>query len=1398
MLSPNLLPHRVLYNLITSGSIEPSSMSNYESVQDISEIKKVLITTKATQINDKISFLHLFQVLSDALVAKDDVQKSSIVTIDTLTIWFLRANQYSKALGITFNDSEVPVTSLTQVARFVFDYFESGSGALSNAMTSLLSRLCQFTNNMQGIDSRNVYGTWLKLIMAMPKTLKSFFVILEAIIKESESIAKQLLETYHDFPRDCINMLEYNALANVSSKTFTIVHSKTYGSGVKFMESWKVLVIEGLQRKETRDNITNTLLQMLFRQCPNHYLEFLKEIRNLHDDEIFLCVAKVGHKIVPNFEEVDDFDQILNALSSSDSNKRLDAFEVIVGCMKSTKLTADNILLAIMSPLCLEVFSRESNSPQLRNRYLTLMQRAILTLRDYISNCEKHVQKQLDVQPARCEIEHTVGALKQIHDYFGRQMVPTSSYCLLILAADILQIFIVHGFDGIQRSTKRQQKQCSKLFDIYTPVFIQNLLRMSSNNYEDIRTRASFLLRFCPYHLLDQSLPHPQDVYIRNTIRLLHSLKGRQSDCTAEVIFTLAQIYVKNDVNKFEHLLDCLVEELKEIDLSLIDFQSPHGLFTAFARILSSTDVQISLTRVMHQNLLDFLRLKLSESWNSIKKGMLDTSIAQNEYMNDKWRVLKESSQLTRVLVELSSRCLDFSLNADDFESLSWNLVEQLTLVSHRGAFSAIQLNFVEVCKTYIAQGEGCKLEKWLQQNLSLLRSHTQLISRRSGGLPYLITAILNGMSSDPQLTEECIKYTFKELLSIASQEYSFDGTEIMDIPQVHAYNCMKHIVGEIQNSTVDEFISAALEISFQNLDHESWSMKNAAVMTFTSLQLRIFGSNQMGDVLPRMNAPLFFLKYPGVSQILLDKLENSHDKVNVIIPVLSILSRLASHKPDDERVAVFLDVLNSKFLGHRVWKVREMSSSVIASLYHSSKISEMAMNLADRILEMSSYNKIHGALLCIANILRNFTADDKDRLCDIVVKMTDFFDLLSKAKSPNWTLISACTKVLSVSPHDRTELLVNDFLIRSLENPPDFPDATRRLCLRDCAKLVISEGMIKKNFSSIVKNSVYAFSLSDEYEVVFTFLDFWDSLPVDSELKVTEVAESVQGLAQRLLKNDGWTYLIAKVLNFLVKNDLPLHNAELLTLDDKYSQVAVPVWFLQLKNSDKLETDLAIRYSASDQDEETRITSVLAAKFILENSDNAQVKAGAAFLLFQKLSDASSDVREASRIALSKHLSLKSSSVVTTSQQFVPYFIQNFGSLRCKVVSAELNSIEQNLNDASRDLQSIDFEVESDNLYMDEILYHKQVVSMLRVSDENYPNVIAQCVKHIENVLDRVSSDLEPIITTWTFNFHLHAAIGKAFNYRLLKDDLKIIYKSLVKLAQKLEEIGYPLFDAD
>lgn len=1368
-------------------------LENFET-SDVTKIKKHLIATKVSELTNRYDFAALFITLYDRLDTTNTSGSDTVVVVDSLAIWFVRANQLCRVQNKEFTQSDCSPQQLGRIFLFVCDCLELKTGPLLNALTSLLARLCQFLECVEDLDVNETYNSWVSQALRLPTTLKSYYVILDTLCKESDSVSDQLLKSSPEFPTECVKVLEYGALANVASRLFASVVLKVHGSDITGFRKYKEVVIRGLINPATRASVASNLLPVLFRGKPETYKELLREIQAMEIEEgIFLAAARVGHIIVPNFEEFEDFETILHMLSSSNSIERLDALEIIVGCVKSSKSTSDAILKFLLKPETLEIYFKESRTPQLRNKFVTSLRKFVLTLRDYIIKSEKQlVANPKDIQTGVSK-ERTNFTLTKIFEFALINLSPCSSYCQLVVATDLIQVFIDHGFDGVERRKKKGNKSSTKVFEIYTHDFIQTVLRTTANNYEDIRQKATEFIMLCPYRQFQKSMPENYQTYSANTMSLLTSIKGRQSDAAAQVFLALAKVYETHDVEKYEELLKALHKGLERASVSR---SYTHGYFTSFTYILSSTNVSVYRAKFgfLHTLINSLIEL-IKTTWEG-GKSQKEVKVADE---SDEWRIVRESCGLLDVILRINheQECAFFDQSL--LLSLCKLLKDQLINVSHRGAFSAIHTAFVGACKICLEAGLKSELSEWLVENLELIKSHNQLISRRSGGLPSLITALLSGMKSDSDFLDNQISFAFDELLSIASQPYLFNGAETMDIPQVHAFNCMKLIISESGSTlTLDKYISAALKLSLKNLDHESWSLKNAAVMLFTAIQIRIFGSNMMGDVVVRTNAPVFFLKYPGLSQILIDKLESSSEKVDVVIPVLSILSRLASHKPDDERVQAFLDVLESQYLGHKVWKVREMTALVVATLSHPSLIPE---NMGRYIKSLSSpncNNHAHGVLLCIASMYEIISSRDpkNDTLKLVDDGLRNYFVHLSVCDNLNWALLYAALKAIrSETASAQTVDKLSRFLSQHLQNVPPSPNSARRLCLKTIADLLIQVDLRSGNLRSMIERTHQLFRNQNEYEVIISYLEFWksqSSIP-GSIFDALLIVKDAQTLVASLLSFETWPYLTAKVMDFLaglsIRSEIEI--PQYVCMDASSS-----IFELTVQNPSHVISPDDVKtlkiFTRDNQEQKERHASVRAAQYILSSTKDTTLQLDALHVLFRKLFDSSYEVRYAAASILASKYKLPNTEAVSVSHHILPKLTDVYGTALILFLIEESNTIEQSLADAAEDVNSTHFEVESDNLYMDEVAYHELIVTELSKFGERN-DIVDFVLVQLNEVARQITENFGLVELTWTFNRHLDAAISKAIIFaRYFGENEKIAGKGN-ELHDYLKRIGYP-----
>lgn len=102
------------------------------------------------------------------------------------------------------------------------------------------------------------------------------------------------------------------------------------------------------------------------------------------------------------------------------------------------------------------------------------------------------------------------------------------------------------------------------------------------------------------------------------------------------------------------------------------------------------------------------------------------------------------------------------------------------------------------------------------QNALKIIDDQASQLTRRSAGLPALVSAIVSSNPGGPLFQQ-----VMHELHGMSRQPAAFDkGDELMKLPQVHAMNCLKDIftTTRLRQST-EAFIMPALVIAAECLD---------------------------------------------------------------------------------------------------------------------------------------------------------------------------------------------------------------------------------------------------------------------------------------------------------------------------------------------------------------------------------------------------------------------------------------------------------------------------------------------------------------------------------------------------------------------------------------------------
>lgn len=462
---------------------------------------------------------------------------------------------------------------------------------------------------------------------------------------------------------------------------------------------------------------------------------------------------------------------------------------------------------------------------------------------------------------------------------------------------------------------------------ILTESFTIQLLNAVPSEFYDVRREAARLVSLKPRFV-------DVDNLIKHSLALMGGKRGREGDGAARVA-----LLAWHTSGKDSNFLNQLISSTCDLATNLQFEEGLHGYFEALALL------QKSGARLPADKLLKAIYSVWTGCEDVLCNGAPEGNApraqqAWQDTLSFSWRAVKESASLAAELVPF--------LDYDVCKELGTKIVQQITHIRHRGAFASLTPTLEAVC---IKLGPELSLQ-WLNTELKRVREERMLVTRRSAGLPLLVTSIL---STAPQYLNE----VFDELFKMASAPVTDPGA--LELPQVHAFNCIRAIILDGRLDHPAEHVSRALELAFGTFENPAWVLRNCAVMLFATTHQRLFG------VRPKQQypAPVFFSRYPRVLQLLLDHFKRANgDTVESVYPGLAILLRL---EPGNEKNAGLREIeqLTLPLLSSRIWKVRELTARVIGRISSSP-------DTVDRLvdgLSLRNQNRLHGHALALKEL---------------------------------------------------------------------------------------------------------------------------------------------------------------------------------------------------------------------------------------------------------------------------------------------------------------------------------------------------------------------------------------------------------------------------------------------
>ncbi|KAI9670060.1 MAG: hypothetical protein M1817_004540 [Caeruleum heppii] len=369
--------------------------------------------------------------------------------------------------------------------------------------------------------------------------------------------------------------------------------------------------------------------------------------------------------------------------------------------------------------------------------------------------------------------------------------------------------------------------------------------------------------------------------------------------------------------------------------------------------------------------------------------GGLDPAIGTKDILSFCWRALKESSLLLRAIIS-TAVCMprenENILDATAFATIGDLSFTQLAELRHRGAFSTVSGTFAACCQrcTQIEQISVKELpEGWYQRALLCIQHKSSQTTRRSAGLPSLVTGILSAHAEKP-LFQRAMTDLLAE--SRIPPVVPSEGKDL-ELPQVHALNCLKDIFLDTRLGLSSEaYVGEGLEVAAECLGSAIWAIRNCGVMLIRALTTRLFRSNrpesQPGRKVGLHTTPSIYVDYPRLAPILTRLLEATATSQDMSSGVPEVASEAIEHRvypaldiirraglPRTERL--HMKNLIYRHLGAQAWHVREMAAQTYSSLIGDGDVYREIETLLKTPIR--DQNSLHGRLLTLGCLLQKF-----------------------------------------------------------------------------------------------------------------------------------------------------------------------------------------------------------------------------------------------------------------------------------------------------------------------------------------------------------------------------------------------------------------------------------------
>ncbi|KAK7544770.1 putative death-receptor fusion protein-domain-containing protein [Phyllosticta citribraziliensis] len=608
--------------------------------------------------------------------------------------------------------------------------------------------------------------------------------------------------------------------------------------------------------------------------------------------------------------------------------------------------------------------------------------------------------------------------------FLSSELIPTAAYQRHISALKSLTLIMKSGLEPLvptnvlSRSAQGQAKW-PFVIDVLSRSLVRQLFDLIMDPFDDVRHASAFILKLgssvqaqadqgCAQFLLngeDMMLKSGRADHADGVARVYDLVFQRRQEAIApgsEAIKTLPE-WMHSQRGIIEHLisrLDQTIAAAKQNMSMAVNAYPMHGTLSALRYIVEQPKFYPSIAAMgsedlqMWKALHDHILSNLREVWDCVKSVLCvdapegyvpedmeeEPDLTTKDILSYSWRALKEASTLLRVIVakapfEVAQAGI---LSRKEFEDLGKLCFTQLAELRHRGAFSTVAQTFAAFClRCSRSQHQDIKalLDEWYGETLRCILDKGSMITRRSAGLPSLVTGILSAAPEGP-LFNRVMGDLEAEASNEPTENANIDGSHL---PQVHALNCLKDVFTNTKLSQVSEpHMGEGLSLAASKLESNVWAIRNCGLMLFRALIDRLLGSGTTQNWKETDHlriSRLSYRKYPNLLEIIISLLsprsragsrnELTSTALEGVFPALQILQRA---KPPPERKEE-IQALVFKLTASSHWHVRDMAARTIASLLDPEERVEWYLWLLE--LPTHRKNALHGRLLAALYLVK-------------------------------------------------------------------------------------------------------------------------------------------------------------------------------------------------------------------------------------------------------------------------------------------------------------------------------------------------------------------------------------------------------------------------------------------